>query len=304
MRSISESLAGRVGFIDLEGFSLAELGGATSAPPWLGEWLDDPAAFAATKRPRLDLGRTLFEQLWRGLLPGVQTFDSDLVPDYHAAYLRTYVERDVRQVLDASDWQLFGRFVRLAAALTAQQINHSQLGRELGLTPQTARRWLGSLNATFQWFEVPAYASDAIKRVSKKPKGYFADTGFACFLQAISSPVALGGHPLLGPLFETLVAAEVRKQCALLAPRPNLFHWSTYSGAEVDLLVERDGRLHPIEIKASSRVGRRHTTGISAFRRAHPNLEIAPGLVVAPTENFARVSDHDYALPFDIGPRQ
>ena len=81
---------------------------------------------------------------------------------------------------DISDWQLFGRFIRLAAALTGQEINYSQLGRELGLTPQTAKRWIDILQATFQWFEVPAFSGNAIKKVSNKPKGYIGDTGLAC----------------------------------------------------------------------------------------------------------------------------
>jgi predicted AAA+ superfamily ATPase len=302
LKSMAESLAGRAIFLDLEGFSLAEIMETKVDHPWIASWLDDPAAFTEKSPPRLPVRRTLYEQLWRGWLPEAQFIPLETVPDFHAAYQRTYIERDARLLADVSDWQLFGRFVRLASALTAQEINFSQLGRELGLTPQTSRRWLDILKATFQWFEVPAYSGNVIKRVSGKPKGFIADTGMACAAQVISSPNAMSGHPLWGALFETAVAGELRKQIALMSPRPNLYHWRAYSGAEVDIIVERDGVFYPIEIKAGSRVGRRDTTGISSFRKTYPDLKIEKGLVLAPVDRMLKISDRDYALPWDTGP--
>jgi hypothetical protein len=211
------------------------------------------------------------------------------------------VERDVRLLTEVADWHLFGRFVRLAAALTGQEINHSQLGRELGVTPQTARRWLDLLTATFQWFEVPAYSGNAVKRVSGKGKGYIADTGFACWAQAISSPSSLGGNPLWGHLFETAIAGELRKQMSLLSPAPRLYHWRSAGGAEVDFLLERDNTFFPIEVKAKTRVSRGDARGIRAFRAAYPALQVAPGLVIAPCERLERISEEAVALPWDLG---
>lgn len=298
LSSIAESLAGRAVFVDLEGFCLAEIAG--SARSWLAAWLDGPQEFLDSPPRRLSLTRTLYEQLWRGWLPEASALDLDVISDFYAAYQRTYIERDVRLLADISDWQLFGRFLQLTAALTAQEINRSQLGRELGVTPQTARRWLDILKATFQWFEVPAYAASTIKRVSSKPKGYIADTGLACHAQAISTPTAIGGHPLRGALFETAVVAEIRKQCGTLATRPNLYHWRTNGGAEVDLLLERDGVFYPIEIKSKSNPGRGDTTGIAAFRKTYPTLQIEKGLVLAPTQTVLQISHNDYAIPWDL----
>jgi predicted AAA+ superfamily ATPase len=300
MKSLAESLAGRVAFLDLHGFSLAELSRKPPAHVWLEQWLAEPQGFPARKSVRLDLPRPLFEQLWRGFLPEAQFLDLQVIPDFHLAYQRTYLERDVRLLADITNWDQFGRFLRLAAALTAQEVNQSQLGREIGLTPQTVRRWLDLLKATFQWFEVPAYSGNAIKRVSQKPKGYLGDSGFGCFAQAISSPSALSGHPLLGALFETAVVAEIRKMCTLLSPPPLLYHWRSHGGAEVDLLLERDGRLFPIEIKATSRPSRSDTRGITAFRETYPRLRISKGLVIAPTEAVLAVSENDYAMPWDL----
>ena len=300
LRSIAESLAGRTVFLDLEGFSLAEAINAEHKGLWFDKWLADPVSFFKQNPTRLSQNITLYDQLWRGFLPEAQFIPIDMVPDFHAAYQRTYIERDVRLMADIADWQLFGRFLRLVAALTAQEINFSQLGRELGLTPQTAKRWIDILQATFQWFEVPAFSGNAIKKVSNKPKGYFADTGLVCAGQAISTPMAIGGHPLWGALFETACVAEIRKQCSYLSPKPQMYHWRAYGGAEIDLIIEYNGRFMPIEIKASSNPSRRDTTGISAFRKRHPNLNIGEGLILAPIEKPVQLSENDYALPWDL----
>ncbi len=299
LRSASESLAGRAVFLDLEGFCLAEIAEASIEEHWLKRYLEHPKEFVASPPKRLPAGRPVYEQLWRGFMPETDSLERDWVAEFYRAYLRTYIERDVRLVSDVSDWQQFGRFVQLAAALTAHEINYSQLGRELGVTPQTANRWLATLRATFQWFETAAYHGNTIKRISSKPKGYLADTGLACTLQTISTPQTLSGHPLAGALFESAVAAEVRKLAGTLATPPNLYHWRSHSGGEVDLLLERDGMFYPIEIKLTSRPSRQDTRGINALRQTYPRSKIAPGLVIAPVERMARLSDADYSLPWD-----
>jgi uncharacterized protein len=170
----------------------------------------------------------------------------------------------------------------------------------LGLTPQTAQRWLDILKATFQWFKIPAYSGDLIKRVSSKSKGYIADTGLACLTQAISTPKAIGGHPLWGAIFETAVATELRKQTAFLSPKPNFYHRRAHSGAEVDMVLEYNGFFYPIEVKGKTNPSRRDTTGISAFRKRYPELNIARGLVIAPCSNVIQLSETDNAVPWDL----
>lgn len=299
LRTASESLAGRAVFLDLEGFCLSELAGCPTEDHWLSRYLADPSDFLGRPSRRLVPAGTLFERLWRGWLPGAIDLPVEAAIEFQRAYLRTYVERDVRLLAEVEDWQQFGRFVRLAAALTAQEQNHSQLGREIGVTPQTAQRWLSMLRATFQWFEVPAYAGNTVKRISGRPKGYLADTGFACALQMVSSPAALAGHPLVGALFESAVAGEIRRLAAALAAPPALYHWRSQGGAELDLVLERDGVLFPIEIKLASRPGKRDARGIHAFRETYPQLRVAPGLVLAPCEQALRLSEHAWALPWD-----
>jgi predicted AAA+ superfamily ATPase len=300
LKSVSESLAGRAVFLDLEGFSLGELCGASAASSWLERYLGDPEQFTHASHSRLRPPWTLYEHIWRGSLPEMSQLPTALGNDFFAAYLRTYVERDARLMLNVEDWQQFGRFVQLTSALTAQEVNHSQLGRDIGITPQSAKRWLAVLKATFQWHEVPAFHGNAIKRISTKPKGYLADTGLACHLARITSPQALGGHPMLGALFETFVAAELRKHMAVLPGRTNLYHWRAHSGCEVDFLLERDGVFYPIEVKLGSRPARKDATGFHALRECYPQHKIAQGLVIAPVERFEWLTERDGAAPWDL----
>ncbi|GAB6041636.1 ATP-binding protein [Endothiovibrio diazotrophicus] len=298
LRSMAESLAGRAAFLDLQGFSLQELGGSRDG--WIVRWLDDPDGFPAWSRGAQRYGGTLQEWLWRGTLPRATTIDTALVPDFWTGYHRTYVERDARLAGDVHDWQEFGRFVRLMCALTAREINYSQLGREIGMTPQTARRWLKVMGDTFQWFELPAFSGNPAKRVSSRPKGYIADTGLACHHAHLSAPGALGGHPLFGALFETAMANELFKQTALLGTRPLFSHWRSAGGAEVDLILERDGVLHPIEVKLTANPSRRHASGLKAFRQAHPHRQVAPGALICAVDEVRWLAEEVLAIPWDL----
>jgi uncharacterized protein len=299
LSTISESLAGRAIIITLDGFSLAEVAHATIHKPWLLKWLENPEELLSQPCNRLQLPYSLYEILWRGSLPEANFLPTDVIADFHASYQRTYIERDIRMLANVDDLALFGRFVRLAAALTAQEVNYSELGRDIGITPQTAKRWLTTLLQTFEWFEIPAFSSNHIKRISEKPKGYFADTGQVCYSQMISSPEAIGAHPLWGALFENAVVSELRKQASLIATPPQFYHWRLHSGAEVDLILERDGKFYPIEIKAKSKVTTNDASNIKALRKCYPHLNVQKGLIIAPCESRYPVTENDWAMPWD-----
>jgi len=115
----------------------------------------------------------------------------------------------------------------------------------------------------------------------------------------ISTPQTLGGHPLVGSLFETLIVADIRKLAATLTTPPSLYHWRSHSGSEVDLLLERDGRFHPIEIKLTTKPSKADTRGLTALRETYPKLKIAPGLVFCPVERAQSLSETDHAIPWD-----
>ena len=161
---------------------------------------------------------------------------------------------------------------QLLANLTAQEIQFAQLGREIGISPQTAQRWLNILKSTYQWIDLPAYAGNTLKRISGKNKGYFIDTGLACHLMHISSSQGLLGHPKLGALFETCVVNDLLRQLAVLNANPALYHWRSHAGAELDFLIEMDNIYYPIEIKCKTRPTKADFRGIRAFGETYPAL--------------------------------
>lgn len=299
MKNLAESLAGRAVFLDLESFALKEIYQTTETPNWLEKWFQRPSLETARTFHPPKNRRSLYEQLWRGFLPEAHFLTLENIPDFLNAYQRTYIERDVRQMADIDNLETFSRFFRLCGALTAQEVNHSELGRDIGITPQTAGRWLALLKATFQWFELPSYFGSAIKRISKKPKGYLSDTGLICSTQIITSPESIGSHPLWGALFETSVINEVRKLSRSLNFLPAMYHWRSHSGAEVDLLLECDGKFYPVEVKASSHPGKKDGAGIQAFRETYPNLKIQPGLIIAPTDQTYPIFEDIFVIPWD-----
>ena len=173
------------------------------------------------------------------------------------------------------------------------------MGRDIGVAPSTARTWLGLLTNTYQWLELPPYHGNAVKRLSVKPKGLLRDTGLACHLQRVSSPEALAVSPLLGAMFETWVVNDIHRQLVSLSTAPQAHHWRTRAGAEVDLLLERDGRFYPLEVKCKTNVSRGDTRGLRAFRDTYPHLEVMTGVIVYAGKECYRVDEHTIALPWN-----
>lgn len=298
LRNLSESLAGRAVFLELDPFSLAELSGAPTNDCWLEKYLESPADFAMPLLPSGQQKRMLFEQLFHGWYPAAQDLPPSLVSDFYTGYLRTYIERDLRATADIDNYQQFGKFYLLAAALSAQEINASQLGRDVGVTPQTSRRWLDLLAQTYQWFELPGYTQNTVKRISGRAKGYIADTGLMCNALAPSSPSALASHPSLGAIYETAVVSEIRKISRAFSVAPRMYHWRAHSGAKVDLVLERDGMLYPIEIKLTSHPQKTDCKGIVAFQKEYADSRVQPGLLICQCEQAFMLTEEIKAIPF------
>jgi predicted AAA+ superfamily ATPase len=227
LSGITQSLAGRVALVNLLPLSASELRNASL------------------------LSSSLDEAVFQGGYPPL--YDRPLDPSvWFANYVQTYIERDVRQLLNVRDLGQFQRFVRLCAGRTGQLLNLSSLGDEAGVSHNTSREWISVLEASFILHRLPPYHRNFNKRLVKTPKLYFHDTGLAAWLLGIESARQLSTHPLRGPLFETWVVGEFLKR-RLNAGRPsNLSFWRDRSGHEVDLLVESPEGIQPIEIKATA----------------------------------------------------
>jgi len=298
LRNVSESLAGRIGILRLDGLTPAERNGEARATSWLRIYLEDPNALAETVNDVevMQIRQSLCEYLWRGELPALAPFENEDVPAYLSSYVQTYVERDIRTMANLSDMAQFGRFLRLCGALTGQEIFQSQLGRELGINPKTSRSWLNLLTWSYQWIELPAYSGNAIKKLSSKPKGHLQDSGLACYLNAIPSPESLLASPSLGHIFESWGVGWVHRQTQRLTLAPAIYHWRTQNGAEVDAVLDYNGSLFPIEFKAASRLSKHDTRGIQAFRKTYGNSVI--GVVVYGGDEPYQISEHAIAVPW------
>jgi len=298
LKNVSETLAGRVMIITLYPFSLRELNGETEIPEWFRRMLTGDYTNLlrtdAIRKPSISLYRTL----WRGMMPGVLELDDKWVHRYMLSYNQTYIQRDVRILADLNSAPDFDRFFRLVASLSAHEINYSQLGREIGITPKTAKAWLSLLVQTFQWRELPPWHGNTIKRISGKTKGILADTGLLCYLHRISSWEILGSHPLLGRIFETWILNQIYIYCEYLNYNNSLYHWRTAGGAEVDSIIYVNGMLYPVEVKASSRLSKHDVRGIRAFRDTYGRETTGTGIIFYAGDTSYQLSDDAIAVPW------
>ncbi len=300
---LAESLAGRIAILELNGFSLAESHDTADKQCWLNMWLAAATAGVENGLSALQklksAARSPAKDIWRGSFPEVLTLGESVVAGWFQGYVSTYLQRDVRLQLSLRDEMQFTRFVSLCAALTAQECNFSQLGRDVGVSTPTAKQWLSVLRGSYQWLEIPAFSANHVKRLSEKPKGYFCDTGLACYLMRLSSPEAIQGHPSFGALFETFAVMECVKQLQRQSLVPALYHYRQHSGAEVDLIIEKDGRFFPVEIKASTQVRPSDARSVGIFQEKMQSAA-APGLVIYAGERVCRLSDNCIAVPYDL----
>ncbi len=235
--SVSQSLAGRTGLLELY-------------PPSWGELKRFPAA-----------PTNLFDVLWTGAYPRI--FDRQIPPhQWLADYVGTYVQRDVRQLLNVGDLRTFSNFLRLCAGSTANEVHLSRFGSDVGISHNTAKAWLSVLEASYLVFQLPAWHPNIRKQVVKSAKLHFVDSGIACYLLGIREPEQLPTHPLRGAIFESWIAAELLKQSAHRGERADLFHYRDATGLEVDLVVASPNTVTLIESKSGATAASDFTSAV------------------------------------------
>jgi predicted AAA+ superfamily ATPase len=260
---MAQSLAGRVGLVQLLPFSLGELQHAGR----LGDDLD-----------------TILVQ---GSYPPL--YDRDLAPgDWLAAYVNTYLERDVRQLLNIRDLSAFQRFVRLCAGRTGQLLNLSSLAADCGINHNTGSAWLSVLEASYLVFLLRPHHQNFNKRMTKSPKLYFCDTGLAAWLLGIREPSQMAFHAQRGALFENLVVLELLKARLNRGQPDDLYFWRDSQGLEVDLLAERHGDLSPIEIKSGQTVAQDFFQGLDRWSALSGRPDRPAWLVYGGDRGFSR----------------
>jgi len=275
MQGVSQSLAGRVAVLNLLPFTHSE-------------WVEAPAlrtSFEALLKPffadrprRPPTARSggraaaLGDWLFRGGFPEPRVRADMDITAWCASYVQTYLERDVRTLLRVGDLNSFGRFVSLCAARTAQVLNLSELARDTGISVPTAKSWLSVLEASHTIFLLQPYYRNIGKRLIKAPKLYFTDTAIAAYLTGFRTEETVMKGPMRCALFETAGVCAWYKAMLHRGERPTLYYWRTWDGEEVDLLIDWQGKLYPIEFKATSTVFPDHARVLSNWRETagHP----------------------------------
>jgi predicted AAA+ superfamily ATPase len=246
LEKITQTLAGRVAYLDLLPFSVQEL------------------EYVAGALDNID------SVLFQGGYPPIQ---ADGIPpqNWFPAYVRTYVERDVRQVKNIENLLLFEKLLSLCAGRIGQQVNFSNLGTEVGVDFKTVQSWLGILQASYIIHLLPPYFRNFNKRIVKTPKLYFYDTGLACHLLRLTAPEDLIQHPFRGALFENFIINELLKNRFNQGRRSDLYYWRDRSGHEIDVVVDQGVRLIPVEIKSGQTITSDYFKGLDFWKNLTGN---------------------------------
>ena len=292
LEQVTESLAGRAAILRLLPLSQLEATGRPRARlPWERQRESAQADYARLSYRDL---RASFLRGWYPELVANPRRDAAL---WHASYVQTYLERDVRSVRQVGDLTLFQSFLRALAARSAQLLSLSDLARDLGVAVNTAKAWLSVLEATFQVVVLRPYFANIGKRLVKTPKIYFTDVGTLCYLAGLRDPEHAAAGPMGGAIFETAVLAEILKVLIHRGEDPQVYFWRTASGTEVDFVIETEGKLVPVEAKLSATPRPSMAAGIGAFQR-DLGSRAATGYVIHPGEMRLPLGPGVTAVPF------
>lgn len=261
LEKISQSLAGRCAIHHLLPFSNAEL---LNKKPTNPETITDIKS--SPLKTKNETTPNLFKTLWTGSYPRIH--DKNIPPQqWLANYVQTYIERDVRSIVNVSDLETFNRFVRLCAGRTGQILNLQSLGNDCGIDSKTAKRWISILETSFIIKLLRPYHKNFNKRLIKSPKLYFLDSGLICYLLGIQKPDELMMHSARGAIFESWVIAEFYKNYYHTGKRPAIYYFRDSNNNEIDLMLEQGSNVIPIEIKSSQTINNEFFKGIEYWRK-------------------------------------
>lgn len=246
---VSESLAGRVGILSMYSMSRAEIEGRESRP-FLPSDIRD-----VTSQDNIN---DIFSKILKGGMPGVVSDPDMNTEDFYGSYLQTYIERDIRNLVNIQNEGKFLRFISCLAARTGQEVNLDDISKDVEIDRKTADGWLSVLVSSGLVILLNPYSGNTIKRIVKRPKMYFMDTGLACYLSMWNNSRALEISAMAGAMFETYVISEIIKGYVNngIDVRSRLFYYRDNNGKEIDLLILDNGKLYPVEIKKSADPGK------------------------------------------------
>lgn len=291
MGGVQESLAGRVAVLSLTSLSQAEICGGRMEP-----FTIDMEALSVRKEQRKEADtREIFERIYKGSMPVIASGANSSSQIYYSSYLSTYIERDVKELSDAIDSLKFLRFITAVAARCGQMLNVADIARDADINQIQAKNWLGILETLGIIFYLHPYSNNLLKRLVKTPKLYFYDTGLVCYLTKWSSAETLECGAMNGAILENYVVAEIRKTYLNCGREPYLYYYRDKDAREIDLVLEHDGVLNPVEIKKTANPG---TELIKAFELLDKSsVPRSKGAVICMKSNLSAIDRDNYIVP-------
>lgn len=293
MKNVSESLAGRIGIINLLGLSLREIKNDSFNEAFI------PSEEFINKRkiiaPKLDY-KEIWQIIHNGSMPAMYADEIDWQM-FYASYTKTYVERDVRELTQVGDELKFIKFMMSLASRTSQMLNLTSVANEIGISVPTADRWLSILISSNIVYLLQPYYNNIMKRAVKTPKIYFLDTGLAAYLTKWNNPDVLEAGAMAGAFFETFVVSEVLKSfynSGIL--EPTIYYYRDKDAKEIDLIIEQNGTLHPIEIKKTANPGKEHIENFSVLDNVK-GMSVGMGCVVCMYDKIIYINDKNLSIP-------
>ena len=291
MRGVQESLAGRVALLHMSPMSQREIIGAPCEP------FTTDLKRLLSERDRLRPVTTpeLFARLWRGSMPGLI---SGQYPDrniFYSSYLSTYVERDVRELSNSVDALKFNRFITAVAARCSQLLNYKALADDADIDMPTAKNWLNILETLGIIFLLHPYSNNVLKRSIKTPKVYFYDTGLVCYLTRWSSPEVASSGAMSGALLENFAVSEIMKSYQNAGLEPYLYFYRDRDSKEIDVILELDGKLCPLEIKKTATPDKRLIRVFGVIDRSP--LQLGTGAILCMAEQLSAIDRNNLIVP-------
>ena len=291
MEGIRESLAGRVAVLSLTPLSQAEISERELQP-----FKVDLGDLSERKGKRIpaDLDG-IYERIYRGSMPAIASGQITNIHMFYSSYISTYIERDVREISDSIDSLKFMRFVTAVAARCGQMINMAEIAKDADINQKQVKDWLGILETLGIIFYLHPYSNNLLKRLIKTPKLYFYDTGLVCYLTRWSSAETLANGAMSGAILENYVVSEVAKSFLGCGQEPFMYYYRDKDAKEIDIVLERDGELNPIEIKRSSNPGRELTKVFSLLDRA--SVPKGKGAIICMKQDLSAIDKDNYIIP-------
>ena len=295
MKEVRESLAGRIGILTLYSLSQREKAGIV-----LEKELDFNLDSLLERQTHFKKNNILdvFEHIWSGGMPGVQNLDSELRDDYFNSYVETYLMRDVSEAGGVTDTVKFSAFLSACAALVAQQVNYATLAEAAEISEPTAKRWLNVLQGLGIIYLLKPYANNELKRLAKTPKLYFCDTSLCAYLSMWLSPDTLRKGAASGHYFENYVVMELVKNYAYSKNKVNICYYRDDKAKEIDIFIEENDTIHPLEIKKSANPDIREVKKYSVIDKAA--LHRGTGGIICMCEEVLPIDKENCFIPSNI----